>query len=758
MSEIRNYDISEVTNRDFALKKDEFKKRFNEIINKPLTIDNIDSFADDALNELIVLIGEIKEEYENRHLIEEGQQIDQNTLESLACVEYGLPETSPILDLITKKVSQLEQIDDFINNNIIQRNEVIVPPDQISPEFGNGEGREKKDPSIIPRLKTLLYILEADFSLDLKELTLTQGQNTKEMVRKLSYVTVEAPEINRVVQVCDEEGNASYIFDLAEMEKHGISVEDLNQTTKEEKNELIRQYTGLGIRVVQNPKWRFVVSEYLSEKIPEREAKDKGYFFKPEISKEIDQEVGSIPQVSRSEVDPWRGFWTDEEGNHWGPIRRMALILAISEPKIVKTIERFSLDSMKILDTEGRPLNSYCFESLQELLGDYLSLPQVEKSGEWEGFYVDEEGSQWGSLSGLARYLGVDRGTIINKIKLHSLASLQILDNRRVKISAYKLEEVRSTLKDHLPLPDVEKSGEWEGFYVDEEGSQWGSILKIAEKLGVSRKIISDQIKNTSIARTIKVKNNLGRPIEAYSVEDIKIILDKYLSLPRVEKSGEWEQFSIDQNGDHWGAVESIAKKLKVSSSLIKKSLRNFSHSQKSLIDKGGRLVESYCLEDIEKKLDDYLSLSQVETEGEWRGFWTDEEGNHWGPIGAIAYKLNLTHQFCKSNLEKLNPAFLNLKDSGGHKVVGYNFEELQEQIKEYLTLPQVETEGEWRGFWTDEEGNHWGGVKVIANRLGVGRAIRIKEANLFYKRVKDLNGKLIEAYCIEDIEKHLNP
>jgi hypothetical protein len=224
MSEIRNYDISEVTNRDFALKKDEFKKRFNEIINKPLTVDNIDSFADDALNELIVLIGEIKEEYENRHLIEEGQQIDQNTLESLACVEYGLPETSPILDLITKKVSQLEQIDDFINNNIIQRNEVIVPPDQISPEFGNGEGREKKDPSIIPRLKTLLYILEADFSLDLKELTLTQGQNTKEMVRKLSYVTVEAPEINRVVQVCDEEGNASYIFDLAEMEKHGISV------------------------------------------------------------------------------------------------------------------------------------------------------------------------------------------------------------------------------------------------------------------------------------------------------------------------------------------------------------------------------------------------------------------------------------------------------------------------------------------------------------------------------------------------------
>ncbi len=43
---------------------------------------------------------------------------------------------------------------------------------------------------------------------------------------------------------------------------------------------------------------------------------------------------------------------------------------------------------------------------------------------------------------------------------------------------------------------------------------------------------------------------------------------------------------------------------------------------------------------------------------------------------------------------------------------------------EEVSNTPQATKKGEWRGFYMDEEGKHWGGVKTLAEKLGTTKAI----------------------------------
>ncbi len=604
MSETRSGRFEEMAQSYLESEKETFRERLHFIINKPLTVETINTFAEDALKDLIVLVGEVTAEYKDRYADELSNFPDQATLENAACEEFGLTGTSELLDLIQNKVDQLHHLDLFIENDVIQSPETITPPDALSPSFGSGEGREVKKPAVVPRLKTLLYILETDFSIDLDDITVTTGTNKSSMMRELSYVTVQAPDIRRVVQVCDEEGNASYVFDAEQMEQHSITVEDLNAATKEEKNELIKKYPLLGIRVIQHPEWRSTVTELLAVQIINpAKAEDERKESRHDVSSEIKQKKSDAPKVSTAELDPWKGFWEDEQGKHWGPISTLGKMLGVSDSIIYPTIRDFQLTVCDIRDQSNREAKGFCLEDLRESLEGHLAIPQTERTGEWRGFYTDEDGRHWGPIKVMERKLKVSYRFIYKKIEPLTLSTLDVKDIGGHKVAGYCLEDVENALREHISSPQVEKVGEWRGFYADKDGRHWGAINSISPKLKVSSAFIYKKIEPLTLS-TLDVKDIGGHKIEGYCLEDVENVLRDHTSSPQVEKVGEWRGFYADKDGRHWGPVTRIASRLGVSRDIIRASIKKFKPDSLSIRGYGGQSVDCFCLETIKAYTD----------------------------------------------------------------------------------------------------------------------------------------------------------
>ncbi|MEO8065827.1 MAG: hypothetical protein ABI643_03160 [Candidatus Doudnabacteria bacterium] len=111
--------------------------------------------------------------------------------------------------------------DQFIN-----RDEVILPPDEGEISVGSGKGM--KETKTISRSR---FLVEALTQLE-QRYSVVQGTNDPNMVRKLSYLGFYLPELKKLILVNDEESNATFII-------HGIEdnpeqLAKIYSTTKEE--------------------------------------------------------------------------------------------------------------------------------------------------------------------------------------------------------------------------------------------------------------------------------------------------------------------------------------------------------------------------------------------------------------------------------------------------------------------------------------------------------------------------------------------
>jgi hypothetical protein len=269
-----------------------FKTRLDVIWNKELSIENIETFADEALEESIKLTDDILTEYRrNSNVKASPTTLDTQAQENEAFAILGLPNINEILDQINKVKDSINSLKDYIHTNVEKVNVVITPPqpDQApNIEKSNG-GFEKK--KMFPRLLTLLYILEHDFEITPtpENVPIKEGVVTPEMMRRTPYVRAEIPELERAVYICDEEENASYVFDTAKLAEAKLTLDEIDIDDKGDKNSLIAYHPGIGIRLVQSPKWRSRMAGALREKIPrietiipqEHERQERSEFEKP---------------------------------------------------------------------------------------------------------------------------------------------------------------------------------------------------------------------------------------------------------------------------------------------------------------------------------------------------------------------------------------------------------------------------------------------------------------------------------------------
>jgi hypothetical protein len=223
------------------------------IQSRPLNPDTIDTYAEDALTDLISLSASVAKEYRKTDASFMGFGRD---LEDSAFKYFGLDNLGEVLGYVAQKDAEIKRIGQIVEK-AQNTGQVIVPPDQIDPPTGNGNGEFKKK-TVISRTKAVLFILSNDFDVDLndpEEFSIKTGALTDNMMRKQSYFMISIPKLNRTILCCDEEGNVTYVFDNKILKDRGISPEDLAELSKSGINNLISADVKLGGRVVYSSKF-----------------------------------------------------------------------------------------------------------------------------------------------------------------------------------------------------------------------------------------------------------------------------------------------------------------------------------------------------------------------------------------------------------------------------------------------------------------------------------------------------------------------
>lgn len=219
------------------------------ILSRRLSAETIDTYADDALNDLVELVQRATDAYKREPTVhfENGQ--DQETA---AFGYYQLGDVERLLDHIADKSEELRHLDDVIAHvPVIDR--VITPPDSgrsVHIQEGDGSYAEKKQQ---PRLKTLLFILGNEFGIDVNDsdqIRIEKGILPDDVMRRASYHMVDIPSLQRRVLVCDEVENATYIFNDNVLRQHDIDGDALLDLTKTDLNNLLEQDPLAGQRLV----------------------------------------------------------------------------------------------------------------------------------------------------------------------------------------------------------------------------------------------------------------------------------------------------------------------------------------------------------------------------------------------------------------------------------------------------------------------------------------------------------------------------
>ena len=662
-----------------------FRTRLSAILNTAISVENINDYAKNVLDDLVSLTEDVVSHYQQAISFESTQTGD--ALENAAYTEYGLPNLGNILDMASEKLDQIASINRYITLESSAHPDVITPPDQRVIDLQGGEKKFEKT-ELLPRLTTLLYLLETDFNIPKENIRLVRGSVSSAMVRHEPYYRIDIPELNRLVYLCDEQGNATYVFDQAKLKASGVALDQLDIDTKENRNAIISEFPGIGARLIQTKYWRANIAELLSEDIPSSPMN---------AAEQHDESREQIPQVSTGELDPYRGFWEDPEGKHWGSRYKIVQVLGIGEEIVYRSISNAALSTVRVADLAARPLDAYSLEevlTLDPVIEHLEGLPQLSEEGEGAGFYEDPQGLHWSSIGFLAAKTGVGRSYV--KKEIARLRGQNVWDRTKKKVIAYCYEDLIKSpeIKILQELPHVTKQGEWQGFWIDEEDRHWSSVDTLIDRMKVSGTKLNSIIVSEKL-QTKKIINRRGQLTGSYCLEEIEQTpeMRKYLKLPLITLQGDGEElFSDEQTTKRVGSAIQLAKFFGISDDKMRLFLTDqpgIEARQKT----GGpsTMVYPYDLLINNGEFQEWLRRRKeskiTESSGEWKNFYIDEQQRHWASIKQIAEKVHSHFRAISRiiNQRRLAPLEIKVKQNVRD---GYCLEEIEPYLKQRKNIP----------------------------------------------------------------------
>ncbi len=246
---------------DFTKTKEGYAARLEGILDTPLTPENFSTYADDAYNQVVSLVGDMVSKSPYRDL-----PLPSRLIEDYAGDSYGI-DIGKVLDTLISKVEETSDIKKFVANTG-RDNDVYVPPQVLSPKIESGKG-EFTEAGVSQKLESILFLLKEIHGIDLQDseqIVVTRGAVDKNMMRNEPYYSIEIPGLNRTILVCNEKGNITYILDseiLAEsMPNFNLEITDLDKGAIDQ---LIKDNPSLGARIQHTVKYLTKIEDSLYE-------------------------------------------------------------------------------------------------------------------------------------------------------------------------------------------------------------------------------------------------------------------------------------------------------------------------------------------------------------------------------------------------------------------------------------------------------------------------------------------------------------
>ncbi len=249
--------------------------RFDDIITRPVG-GNIDEYAERAFRDLVDIVQDVQDAYARQSEVPAAFLEDRGSLqhERRAMAFFGLDPYA--IESALSHLEHISNLDEIIANITEYVPIVIVPPDRRSPVVAGGE-KPFTDKPLIPRLKAFLSSLETNFGIDLRDPNqchLKEGELDPGMMREESYKFVLLSTLNRIVLICDEAENATFVFDssvLADL-PDGPTHDQLMGMTKDQLRELIQNVPRVGYRLTYQGEHFVGQMAALMDAIPEATA------------------------------------------------------------------------------------------------------------------------------------------------------------------------------------------------------------------------------------------------------------------------------------------------------------------------------------------------------------------------------------------------------------------------------------------------------------------------------------------------------
>ena len=301
--------------------KEKYQQKLDDILSTGLTAENINTYSDDALNGLIGLIDEIKNDpaYKwdfslNTSTREQEDEMFRqilginvsNALEGIMGIGDDIRHLGDIIEKHRKNTEQM----------------TYVPADKLGFTAIVANGGDFSKSPVVPKTKATLLLLEKDYGVNLnneEEFQMFTGVNSKNMMRRISYDMINLPLLNRAIVSCDEIGNRTFIFDTNMLEEKGISLNDIKNMTKQEIQDLLANNSELGTSLTYSKNYLANLAELI--KTPTKEF-GKRIEDNPD---QFSQKKQYLKEVAKA-PDGWvtaSGFTRSHRGIDYGTLKKL---------------------------------------------------------------------------------------------------------------------------------------------------------------------------------------------------------------------------------------------------------------------------------------------------------------------------------------------------------------------------------------------------------------------------------------------------
>ncbi|MFC1615830.1 hypothetical protein ACFL21_01705 [Patescibacteria group bacterium] len=206
--------------------------------------------------------------------------------------EKVIDEDQPTKEFVEEdqEEMEIEEIgEDFLKVGAVKLEQVFVPAGVGGINESNGCGGKFEKPGYVNRIALVYEVLR---ELGVKKCMLFEGCNHPSMMRELSYQMVVVPELDRVILVCEEHGNQTFV-------REGIT--DLPAFFKSTKDELKVNSNVRGIYWQDPGNWKKVLKIYLKNDFVQRAKNDDVPEEKNNIS--IDESYYKNPNLIRINLE-----------------------------------------------------------------------------------------------------------------------------------------------------------------------------------------------------------------------------------------------------------------------------------------------------------------------------------------------------------------------------------------------------------------------------------------------------------------------